>query len=55
MKNLARRYSDENQGVEPWIWEEKLSLVEIVFILFVCHYWHDRWMIHWEEAMGEDL
>ena len=22
MKNLARLYSEENQGVEPWIWEE---------------------------------
>ena len=22
MKNLARWYSDENQGIEPWIWVE---------------------------------
>ena len=55
MKNLARWYSDENQGIEPWIWEEELSLVEIAFILFICHYWRNRWTLHWEEAMGEDL
>ncbi len=55
MKNLARWYSDENQGVEPWIQQEELSLVEIAFILFICHYWRNRWTIRWEEAMGEDL
>lgn len=55
MKNLARWYTVENQGVEPWYSTVAYTSEELAFLIAWADFWWWKATRSWEEAMGEDL